>query len=82
MLGVVLVGVIYYNFFYDSYGSSTSTPARKAAPGQPDLASSDEGARSSRGRVEEFLPALHKKHGDKVEPPPPTPRFVSTCWRS
>lgn len=73
VLGVVLVGVIYYNFFYDSYGSSTSTPARKAAPGQLDLGSSDEGARSSRGRVEEFLPVLHKKHGDKVEPPPADP---------
>ncbi len=74
VLGVVLVGVIYYNFFYDSYGSSTSTPARKAAPGQLDLGSSDEAARgSSRGRVEEFLPVLHKKHGDKVEPPPADP---------
>jgi hypothetical protein len=76
LLGVVLVGVIYYNFFYDSYGSSTSTPARKAAP-QADLASSDEASAprspSSRGRVEEFLPALHKKHGDKAEPPPTDP---------
>ena len=73
---MVLVGVIYYNFFYDSYGSSTSTPARKAAP-QADLASSDEASAprspSSRGRVEEFLPALHKKHGDKAEPPPTDP---------
>jgi hypothetical protein len=75
VLGVVLVGVIYYNFFYDSYGSSTSTPTRKAAPGRPDLASSDEASapRSARGRVEEFLPALHKKHGDKAEPPPADP---------
>lgn len=75
VLGVVLAGVIYYNFFYDSYGSSTSTPARKAAPASPDLASSDEasGTRSARARVEEFLPALHKKHGDKAEPPPADP---------
>jgi hypothetical protein len=75
VLGVVLAGVIYYNFFYDSYSSSTSTPARKATPARPDLASSDEESapRSSRGRVEEFLPALRKKHGDKAEPPPTDP---------
>jgi hypothetical protein len=75
VLGVVLAGVIYYNFFVDSPPSNTSTPARKAASGQPDLASSDEvsAPRSSRGRVEAFLPALHKKHGDKAEPPPSDP---------
>lgn len=77
VLGVVLAGVIYYNFFYDSYGSSTPAAARKTAPGQPDLAASDEASAprspSSRGRVEEFLPALHKKHGDKAEPPPTDP---------
>jgi hypothetical protein len=77
VLGVVLAGVIYYNFFYDSYASSTPAPARKAAPAQPDLGSSDEGSGprspSARGRVEEFLPALHKKHGDKAQPPPADP---------
>jgi hypothetical protein len=75
VLGVVLAGVIYYNFFFDSGSPTSSTPARKSAPGQTDLASSDDasGPRSSRGRVEEFLPALHKKHGDKTEPPPSDP---------
>jgi hypothetical protein len=76
VLGVVLAGVIYYNFFSDSGSSSTSTPARKSAPSQPALASDDASAPrspSARGRTEEFLPALHKKHGDKVEPPPADP---------
>jgi hypothetical protein len=75
VLGVVLAAVIYYNFFSDSAGSSTPTPARKAVSAGPDLASSDEASapRSARVRVEEFLPALHKKHGDKTEPPPSDP---------
>jgi hypothetical protein len=75
VLGVVLAGVIYYNFFFDSPGSGAPTPARKAVSAGPDLASSDEASapRSARGRMEEFLPALHKKHGDKTEPPPSDP---------
>jgi hypothetical protein len=77
VLGVVLAGVIYYNFFFDSPASNTSAPARKAVSAGPDLASSDETSAprsaSSRGRVEEFLPVLHKKHGDKTEPPPGDP---------
>jgi len=74
VLGVVLAGVIYYNFFFDSPPSNTAAPARKAPSAGPDLASSDEAsAPRSRGRVEEFLPVLHKKHGDKAEPPPSDP---------
>ena len=78
VLGVVLVGAIYYSFFSDSTPSVPAT-ARVAAPGTDETASSEEssGSRSSavRGRTDEFLPVLHKKHtdGKKSDPVPQDP---------
>jgi hypothetical protein len=74
VLGVGLLVAIYTSFFADSSASSTPAPSHGATPARPDLGSSDEPSapRSpSRGRVEEFLPVLHKKRSDKTSEPPP-----------
>jgi hypothetical protein len=74
VLGLVLAGAIYYSFFSDSTPSAPAT-ARVAAPAPGENASSEEASapRSARGRTDEFLPVLHKKHADKAEPVPQDP---------
>jgi hypothetical protein len=66
-LGVVLAGLLYMN-----YSDSSSTPhvaTKSAAPGASDVTQSEESnAPRPRGRVDEFLPALHKKNTDKNGP--------------
>jgi hypothetical protein len=76
IFGVVLAGSVYWNFFSDSSGSSSPTPARTPAAA-PSTAASEEtaptaGGRGRRGRAEDFLPFLHHKKVDKnAQAPPP-----------
>jgi hypothetical protein len=73
VLGVVLAGAMYSTFFSDSSVSSTPAPQRVAAPAQSGVTASEESGatRAPRGRVDEFLPALHKRHADRTAEPPP-----------
>ncbi len=73
-LGVILAGVMYSSFFSGPSGSSTPAPARVAAPAQSGSTSSDDAlaSRAPRGRLDAFLPALHKKRPDRTVEPPTT----------
>lgn len=73
VLGVILAATTYWNFFSGPSVSSTPAPARVAAPAASDSSSEDAGAPRSHNRVDEFLPVLHKKHGDKAEATPADP---------
>jgi hypothetical protein len=73
ILGVILAGAVYSSFFS---GSESSTPATaRVAASTPGSTSSDDsgGQPAMRGRVDEFLPVLHKKHADGSAAPPPPP---------
>jgi hypothetical protein len=72
VLGVGLAGAIYSSFFSGSPGSGTLAVSRVAAPASSgEAADESSSTRAPRGRTEEFLPVLHKKHTDKTAPPPP-----------
>ncbi len=71
VLGVILAGTVYWSFFSGPSVPSSPVGARVAAPAQSGETSTDEAARAPRGRIDEFLPSLHKKHPDRTAEAPP-----------
>ncbi len=75
ILGLILVGVVYWNFFSDSTPTSAPSTPKTGVQARPDLAQGtvstpERAPRSSRGRVDEFLPVLHKKQTDPTASAP------------
>lgn len=80
VLGLILAAAIYWNFSDSTPTSAPATP-RTGSKTQPSLAETPAGSEdggssrpaASRGRVDEFLPYLHKKHSEQLGMAAPVP---------